>query len=189
MALVTHRGANASTPRVMSIASGQGMFYAMPIPRDTRSAEFGIETSLPAADLIKITNLSKIWGLPCWPDNLFCVAWPCCCLPGVAVNRATPDGVHAPGGMDKTSAVCLARWVSGAEPMEMAYACVPMYTGYAHGECCSADDLHKQQNVKTRKIRMTVLFPVLPKKYAAAESPSDNQCRHLSTASAQHCPH
>jgi hypothetical protein len=47
--------------------------------------------------------------------------------------------------MDKTSAVCLARWAFGAEPMEMAYACVPMYTGYAHGECCSADDLHKQQ--------------------------------------------
>ena len=62
VALVTHRGANASTPRVMSIASGQGMPYAMPIPRDTRSAEFGIETSLPAADSIKITNLSKIWG-------------------------------------------------------------------------------------------------------------------------------
>ena len=32
-----------------------------------------------------------------------------------------------------------------AKPMEMAYAGVPMYTGYAHGECCSADDLHKQQ--------------------------------------------
>lgn len=106
----------------------------MLIPRDTRFAEFGIETSLPAAGSINITNSSKIW-VTCWPTICLC-ARPCRCLPSAwRVNCAMRHEVRrGQAAWTKPARCALPGGHSGAEPMEMAYACVPMYTGYAHGD-------------------------------------------------------
>jgi HD-GYP domain-containing protein (c-di-GMP phosphodiesterase class II) len=47
LALVTHRGEQAHTPRVVSLTNGRGDVLPEPVPRDTTRAEFSVAELLP----------------------------------------------------------------------------------------------------------------------------------------------
>lgn len=60
--LVVKRGANVSTPKVISLSRADGMPIAEGFRRDTSKAEFAIRTVVPREKVMHLLNLSKIWG-------------------------------------------------------------------------------------------------------------------------------
>ncbi len=61
LALVTHRGGQANTPRALALVSPQGMSYAQPLQRDTARREYAVASVVPR-ELIKVRiDPERIW--------------------------------------------------------------------------------------------------------------------------------
>lgn len=61
-ALVIKRGETVSTPKVIAFSRGDGMPYVDGMRRDTARSEFAVKTVVPREKIMRMLNLSKIWG-------------------------------------------------------------------------------------------------------------------------------
>jgi HD-GYP domain-containing protein (c-di-GMP phosphodiesterase class II) len=64
LAIVTHRGSQAHTPRVLSLRNGFGQAFAQPQRRDTAQAEFSVSELLPPENVESEVDVRALFSAP-----------------------------------------------------------------------------------------------------------------------------